>query len=391
MRKIAVLLAVLMSVLASYSYGEPVDLLDQQGQAVQGSVKAKEAVTRYSFLKDIKRLNPVGHGEPFEPALDGLDVPNTPVNIPATCLPGIGEGVCDGDYVSASGACYGMVVVTANYYRRVVRRVAAGKSPVTRWDAASEVEKIRRMEGESIFGGLDWNVNNVDPNDADGINKMCSIIGEKSGEGEAFFKKDKSTLTAIRLSQICMQLDYEEAVQGAALWHQIDQEVPGRQNLPIPSSGDELHKKMEALRNRIDKHGLATILWKHRDNKSPASHAFLLYGVNEVEVKRGGGNSETAWELRLYDPNIKYNLLKRNKMVVYYLPSQKRMTFSKELISHYTKRGVNVQGNSEFIDGDVDELCETTPEVWNTNFLAKTIIYKLRRKYVPGLVSTHVD
>ena len=366
----------LMSLLAILAFGLYVNGLMAQ------------EITRYSFMSEVKKMSPT-QGEPFVPALDGLEMQNVPVRVPSTCLPGIGEGVCDGDYISASGACYGMVVIAANYYRRIVRRIANGKEPITEWDVNSHIQKLSQRE-EGLCSGLDWNVNKVDPNSAEGVNKLCSFL--KEHEGEDFFKKaDKNSLTGIRLSQVSMQKANLDAVRAAALWHQIDQQVPGRQNLPIPTSGQDLKTKMEALRERLDNHGLATILWKHRDDEQPIGHAFLLYEIAEVKVKRGGGNDMTAWELRLFDPNISYTITKRNKMVVYYLPEEQRMTFSKELIDHYTKRGVAVQGQNEYIDGEVDELCETTPEVWNADFLAETVVYKLRRQWVPGKYETHVD
>ena len=351
------------------------------------NMKAKE-ITRYSFLEEVKKMNPQ-KGEAFNPALDGLLMANTQVRVPSTCIPGTGEGVCEGDYVSASGACYGMVVVAANYYRRIVRRIGSDKEPITWWDVQKKIDELKR-QNDNICSGIDWNVHNIDPNTAEGINSLCAHLREF--EGEDFFKKaNKKNITALRLSQVSLQTKNEEAIKGAALWHQIDQQVPGRNNLPIPTSGQQLHEKMEALRARLDKHGVATILWKHRDEQNPVGHAFLLYEIAEVKVKRGGDNEMTAWELRLYDPNIAYNITKRNKIVVYYLPSEQRMTFSKELIAHYTKKGVGVQADSEYIDGAVDELCETTPEVWNASFLARTVVYKLRRKWVPGQTASYAD
>ena len=126
MSKQAVLIAVLLSQVffVNVTFGQGMDLLDQQNnEAVehdfQQTATDSGPATRYTYQREIKCLNPTASsGIAFDPAFDGIEVPNSQVKVPAACLPGIGEGdICEGDYVSTAGACYGMVVVAANYYR----------------------------------------------------------------------------------------------------------------------------------------------------------------------------------------------------------------------------------------------------------------------------------
>ena len=229
-----------------------------------------------------------------------------------------------------------------------------------------------------------------DPSASDGVNNICKKTVETHANTKDVYNGDKSRVYSVRLSNLCFHETIKETIRGAALWHQIDQHVPGCQKREIEPSGEELHNKMVALRGRLDRHGLATIVWRHSGN-STFGHAFLLYAIHEVEVKRGGGSTEPAWELRIYDPNKTYKSGRRSTSCIYYLPNRQRMTFSPELIKCYSQNGHVVQENAEFIDGNVESLAEIIPEVWNTTFLARTIVYKKERKYLREAASTQAD
>ena len=393
MSKLAVLITILLTLVLHVNLlqAQGMDLLDQQNNGavehnyVNTQTSSNGPATRYTFQREIKRLNPE-KGLAFSPMWDGLQMPNSQVKVPATCLPGIGEGVCDGHFVSRAGACYGMVVVAANYYRRVVRRVAAGRPAITRWDARRDVAKA---DEKKMTRMLPLFQQHEDPSDWDGVNCVCKKVQEVLPNTKNIYKGDKKSVNAVRMLNVAFHDPIKDSVKGAALWHQIDQVVPGSYKRLMSASGEALHTKMEELRGRLNRHGLATIVWKHNGNRG-FGHAFLLHAIHEVEVKRGGASTEKAWELRIYDPNKRYTDESRSKSCIYYLPERKRMTFSPELIKSYSKNGRKIQ-EGEFIDGNTEILAEITPEVWNKSFLAKTIVHKKERRYLREAASTQVD